>query len=221
MRTPIHKACHALCWGDDAHPVSHGRVLRQDGDAPLLLQCVGVHDALLHDLIRPEYLRARRVLLSLSPRARDSARLLAIQQITARAAPRLPPCAVQGASRPRAPGKRVWPGRRAPGKGQRERAATLLCFSMESTSVVLPWSTCAMMAILRMSSRTEGRSSSASPDELGAGGAAASAPDVRLVPVTRSRAGAHRLSIQRSTARTRSLQSRRRQQARSHMQQPH
>lgn len=116
MRTPIHKACHALCWGDDAHPVSHGRVLRQDGDAPLLLQCVGVHDALLHDLIRPEYLRARRVLLSLSPRARDSARLLAIQKN--HSASRAPAAAVRRAGGKPAPRSRqarlAWP----PGTGE-------------------------------------------------------------------------------------------------------
>ena len=48
---------------------------------------------------------------------------------------------------------------------------TLLCFNIESTRVVLPWSTWAMMAMLRMSSRTEDRYGSAAPDELGAGGA--------------------------------------------------
>ena len=221
MRTPIHKACHALCWGDDAHPVSHGCVLRQDGDAPLLLQCVGVHDALLHDLIRAKHLRARRVLLACPPRARDSARLLAIQKN--HSASRAPAAAVRRAGGKPAPRSRQarLAGRRAPGKGQRERAATLLCFNMESTSVVLPWSTCAMMAMLRMSSRTDGRSSSASPDELGAGGAAAGAPDVRLVPVSRSRARAHRLLVHHSTAGTGSLQCWQRQQARSPLQQPH
>jgi hypothetical protein len=34
------------------------------------------------------------------------------------------------------------------------RRVTLACESIESTSVVLPWSTCAMMAMLRMSERT-------------------------------------------------------------------
>ena len=42
-------------------------------------------------------------------------------------------------------------------------SGTLLCLSMASTSVVLPWSTCAMMAMLRMS---VGRSLSGRPAPL-------------------------------------------------------
>ena len=59
---------------------------------------------------------------------------------------------------------------------------TLDCLSIASTSVVLPWSTCAMMAMLRMSSRSSvGKSSAAlagagAPSEAGAaGGASATA----------------------------------------------
>lgn len=44
---------------------------------------------------------------------------------------------------------------------------TLLCFNIESTSVVLPWSTWAMMAMLRTSSRVT------SPSPAGGAGAAA------------------------------------------------
>ena len=54
------------------------------------------------------------------------------------------------------------------------------CLSIASTSVVLPWSTCAMMAMLRMSSRSSvGKSSAAlgvaAEAAAGAGGASATA----------------------------------------------
>lgn len=49
-----------MAWGvndvDLGPLVSNGRVLAEDGDAPLPLQVVGVHDPLLRDLIVTEHL---------------------------------------------------------------------------------------------------------------------------------------------------------------------
>jgi hypothetical protein len=35
-------------------PVPDGRIFRRDGDAPFFFQIHGIHDPVLHDLMRPE-----------------------------------------------------------------------------------------------------------------------------------------------------------------------